>query len=175
MTADELLRLPDDGMRHELLDGRLRVMAPTGAEHGIVAGDVGGLLRAHVRSHELGVVLAAETGFVLGRDPDTVRAPDAAFVTQERYAAIGSTERHWPEAPAFAAEVVSPGDTAAEVEGKAHAWLAAGTRAVLVIDPRTRTATVYRGGDDVRVYTRAETVDLADAVPGWRLALPELL
>jgi Uma2 family endonuclease len=174
MTADELWMLPDDGMRHELLAGRLTVMEPTGFEHGRVACDVLVLLREHVGNLDLGVASAAETGFVIGRDPDTVRAPDAAFVTKERYDAIGRTERFWPEAPAFAAEVLSPGDTTAEVQAKAFAWLDAGTRAVLVLDPAERTAIVYRRRDDVRSYERTDVVDLADAVPGWRLSLPEL-
>ena len=174
MTADELWRLPDDGARRELLDGRLRVMAPAGFEHGRVAGEVLGLLREHVRRLQLGITPAAETGFVIGHDPDTVRAPDAAFVAKERYAAIGPTEHYWPEAPGFAVEVVSPGDTEAEVEAKAHAWLDAGTKAVLVLDPARRAATVYRGRDDVRTYGRTDAVDLADAVPGWKLTLSEL-
>lgn len=61
-----------------------------------------------------------------------------------------------------------------EVESKAFAWLDAGTSAVLVLDPARRTAAVYRGRDDVRGYDRTDTVDLADAVPGWKLALPQL-
>lgn len=174
MTADELWMLPGDGKRHELLAGRLTVMEPTGAEHGLVAGDVFGLLREHVRSLDLGVAFAAETGFVIGRNPDTVRAPDAAFVTKQRYEALGSTDRFWPEAPAFAAEVLSPGDTKAGVESKAFAWLDAGTTAVLVVDPARRTATVYRRRDDIRSHERTDVVDLADAVPDWRLSLREL-
>jgi Uma2 family endonuclease len=174
MTADELWMLPDDGKRHELLAGRLTVMEPTGAEHGLVAGDVFGLLREHVRNLDLGIAFAAETGFVIGHNPDTVRAPDAAFVAKERYDAIGSTDRFWPEAPAFAAEVLSPGDTKAEVKSKAFDWLDAGTKAVLVVDPAKRTATVYRRRDDIRSYERTDVVDLADAVPGWRLSLREL-
>jgi Uma2 family endonuclease len=174
MTADELWMLPDDGMRHELLAGRLTAMEPTGAEHGRVAGDVFGLLREHVRNSDLGVTFAAETGFVIGRDPDTVRAPDAAFVTKERYAALGPTPRFWPEAPAFAAEVLSPGDSAAEVASKAFAWLDAGTKTVLVVDPGQSTATVYRSREDIQTFEHTDTIDLTDTVPGWRLTLSEL-
>jgi Uma2 family endonuclease len=111
---------------------------------------------------------------VIGRNPDTVRAPDAAFVTKQRYEALGPTDRFWPEAPAFSVEVLSPGDTTAEVQAKAFAWLDAGTKAVLVLDPATKTATVYRHRDNIRSYERTDVVDLADAVPGWRLSLREL-
>lgn len=175
MTADELLVLPDDGMRHELLEGELFTMMSPGAEHGAVAMTVGLLLGTHVRATVSGVVFAAETGFVLARDPDTVRAPDAAFVSRERYEAIGPTVKYWPEAPGFAAEVLSPSDSTSEVRSKALAWLDAGTKAVLIVDPARGTATVYRSRDDIRVYREDQPIDLADAVPGWIVTLAELL
>jgi len=174
MTADELFALPDDSLRHELVAGEHRVMNPPGAEHGRVTLKLGRLLGNHVADSKLGEVFAAETGFVLARDPDTVRAPDAAFVSRERYEAIGPTAKFWPEAPQFVAEVVSPGDTFAEVEEKALSWLAAGCTAVLVADPQRRTATVYRSREDVHVYRESEEIDLADAVPGWTVKASEL-
>lgn len=173
-TAEDLWNLPADGLRRELIEGELRVMAPAGAEHGRVAATIAGLLFGHVRQSGAGVTFGAETGFVLARDPDTVRAPDAAFVTGERAEAVGRTEKYWPEAPDFAAEVISPGDSFAEVEAKALGWLAAGTTVVLVIDPTRRMAIAYRGREDVRVHSGDETLDLSDAVPGWRVALAEL-
>lgn len=168
-TAEELWLLPDDGMRRELLEGQLRVMPPAGFEHGRVASTAGWLLSAHVRANGVGVTLAAETGFVLASDPDTVRAPDVAFVTRAHADAIGRTVRFWPGAPDFAVEVVSPGDSFGEVESKALGWLDAGAMASLVLDPARRSATVYRAGGDVRVYTDGD-LDLSDAVPGWRVA-----
>jgi Putative restriction endonuclease len=87
--------------------------------------------------------------------------------------AVGRTERYWPGAPDFAAEVVSPADTFAEVEAKALDWLAGGTKVVLVIDPARRTATSYRGQADVQVHTGDAKLDLDDAVPGWRVALSD--
>jgi Uma2 family endonuclease len=174
MTADELWKLPDDGMRRELVRGELREMMPPGFQHGRVAMRLGVLLDAHVRENGLGETVAAETGFFIERDPDTVRAPDAAFVSRERYGKLGPTKRYWPEAPDFAAEVVSPEDTFREVEEKALQWLDAGTKAVLVVDPARRTATVYRGRQDVRVFEGDQPIDLADAVPGWQPKLSEL-
>jgi Uma2 family endonuclease len=174
MTADELLLLPDDNMRHELVRGEHRVMPPAGADHGDVASTVGALLNTYVRRENLGRVFAAETGFVIGHHPDTVRAPDAAFVSKDRYELLGRTKRFWPEAPEFAAEVVSPDDSSREVEEKAFDWLDAGTKVVLVVDPDRRTATVFRARDDVRVYEQDAVMDLSDAVPGWRPSLAEL-
>lgn len=166
--------MPDDGMRRELVQGRLRVMTPAGAEHGRVAMRVGRLLADHVDQYGLGVAFAAETGFVLTQDPDTVRAPDAAFVSEERAATVGRTVRFWPAAPDFAAEVVSPDDSFGEVEEKALMWLDAGTKAVLVLDPARQSATVYRVPGEARVHTGEDTIDLSEAVPGWRLTVHEL-
>src|SRR3954469_3346957 len=87
MTAEELLELPDDGLRHELVEGELRTMTPAGAEHGLVALRIGARILEHVDAPGLGAASAAETGFVLRRGPDTGRAPDAAFVASERLAA----------------------------------------------------------------------------------------
>jgi len=118
-TAEELWSLPDDGMRRELVRGELRVMTSAGAEHGRVTATVGMLLGAQVRQTGSGVTFGAETGFVLAREPDTVRAPDGAFVSSERAEAVGRTVKYWPEAPDFAVEVVSPDDSFREVEEKA--------------------------------------------------------
>src|SRR2546430_2242033 len=92
MTADELLRLPDDGLRHELVAGELRTMSPAGAEHGRVAARMVRSLDAHVEARRLGAVFSTETGFLISRKPDHVRAPDAAFVTRERVLAAGRVE-----------------------------------------------------------------------------------
>jgi len=172
INAEELWNLPDDGQRRELVEGRLRVMAPAGAEHGRVASTANRLLSVHVHTTGAGVTFGAETGFILDSDPDTVRAPDAAFVSQARAEAIGRTDRFWPGAPDFAVEVVSPNDSFGEVQSKALNWLAAGTTALLVLDPARRSASVYRAGDDVRVYTDGD-LDLSDAVPGWRVAVAD--
>jgi Uma2 family endonuclease len=173
-TAEKLWRMPKDSLRRELVRGELRVMSPAGFRHGRYAARIGRLLDVHVSRTGCGVVAGAETGFVLSRDPDTVRAPDAAFVSRERYEATGDTERFWPGAPDLAVEVVSPGDSFREVQEKAREWVAAGCAAVLVLDPDERTATVYRAGGDSHIYAGEETVDLSDAVPGFSLAVGEL-
>jgi len=174
ITAEELFRMPDDGMRHELIRGELRTMTHPGYEHGRVAAEIGGLLRSHARRTGSGVTVAAETGFVLARNPDTVRAPDAAFIAKDRAETIGRTQKYWPEAPVLAVEVISPNDTHREVRDKALEWLAAGSKMVLVLDPPKRTATVYRGQGDAHVYGAEDTLDLRDAVPGFSVAVAEL-
>jgi len=173
-TAEDLLDMPDDGFRYELVRGELRKMTPAGDEHGHIAMDVGTSLNVHVKANGLGRVYAAETGFKLASDPDTVRAPDAAFVRRERLEGSGRLTGFREGAPDLAVEVVSPNDRHAEVVEKALAWLEAGCRMVLVVDPERRVVTVYRSREEIRVLVEGDTLDGADVVPGWRLPLREL-
>jgi Uma2 family endonuclease len=135
---------------------------------------IGALLYMHARERDIGIAFAAETGFLLARDPDTVRAPDAAFVAKARVEEVGRTTKHWPGSPDLAVEVVSPSDSWGEVEEKALAWLEAGTIAVLVLDPSRRTATVYRGQGEARVHVSEDVVDLADAVPDFSVRVADV-
>ncbi len=174
ITADELLELPVDGFRYDLVKGVLLKMAPAGREHGVLAMRIGWRLAQHVEANDLGEVLAAETGFRLSSDPDTVRAPDVAFVRLERVAEAGETRGFWSGAPDLAVEVVSPGDTYSEVEDKVLDWLDAGTLMVVVVNPRQRTVTLYRSRADIVILTRNDVLDGQDVVPGWSLPIQEL-
>jgi Uma2 family endonuclease len=172
MTAEELLDLPDDHMRHELVEGELRTMSPAGAEHGRVALHVGARIFDHVEQHGLGVAYAAETGFILRRRPDTVRAPDVAFVAADRLRGDG---RGFPElAPDLVVEVVSPSDRASEVAEKAAMWLDAGVRLVWVVDQQARLAAVHHPGGLVTVLREDAALDGEDVLPGLRLPLASL-
>ena len=175
MSAEELGIL-DDGNRHELVDGRLRTTPPAGGEHGRIAHRLGMLLGVFVDEHQLGAVYAAETGFLIQRDPDTVRAPDVAFIASARIAQIVDRDAYVPFAPDLAGEVISPNDTFCEVEEKAFAWLNAGTRAVLLVDPKAATVHAYRGSDSIVVLKQSQTLQFgpSDAVPGWELSLARL-
>jgi Uma2 family endonuclease len=174
VTAEELLAMPDDGFRYELVRGELREMPPAGSEHGYLALRIASRLERHVDANGLGRTYIAETGFKLASDPDTVRAPDAAFVSRERVEEAGRVAGYWPGPPDLAVEVVSPGDTHSQVVEKALAWLKAGCRMVLVADPDRRTVTVYRSLDNIRILTEGGTVDGADVVPGWSLSVAEI-
>ncbi len=173
MTAEELLRLPDDGQRHELIAGELRTMAPSGEEHGTIAATMIADLAPYVRRHRLGRVVAAETGFLLTTNPDTVRAPDAAFISRERATAT-PVRGYRPGAPDLAVEVISPHDLYTEVAEKVATWLAHGTRMVIVVDPRRRAVAVHRSPTRVRHLTADDVIDGEDVVPGWRMAVRDL-
>ena len=174
VTAEELLRIPDDGFRYELVQGELRRMTPAGNVHGRVAMNIGTALNNHVKAHDLGVVYAAETGFRLATDPDTVRAPDAAFVRREHVEEVGETEGYWPGAPDLAVEVISPADAYTEVEAKVAEWLRVGARMVIVVDPSNRTVKIHRTLTEVASLTEDDEIDGADVVRGWRLPVRQL-
>jgi Uma2 family endonuclease len=131
-------------------------------------------LAQHVRENRLGETYAAETGFKLRSNPDTVRAPDIAFIKQERVNEIGEAKGYWPGAPDLAVEVLSPDDRVSEVEEKVSEWLSAGAQMVWVVSPKLRTITVYRSLSDIAVLTEKDALDGRDVVPGFRISLAEL-
>jgi Uma2 family endonuclease len=175
MTADELLRLPDNGMRRELIAGELHEMPPAGGEHGFIGGNALGDLRAYLKQHpEIGGgFFTAETGFRLSRNPDTVRAPDVAYVGPDRLhlARVGG----FPElAPDFVVEVVSPGDRAGEIQQKAEEWLRAGVRLVWVMYPATRSAMIYLADGTVQLLHADDTITGEPVLPGFACRLGDL-
>jgi Uma2 family endonuclease len=176
ITAEDLLHLPGDGFRFrsELVQGELRKYPLADAEHGFLATKVGWKLGEHAWSHKLGHVYAAGTGFQLDWNPDTVRAPDVAFVSQQRVEEVGLVRGYWPGAPDLAVEVISPSDTYTEVQDKVLTWLDAGTQMVVVLNPRQQTVTVYRSLSDITILTKSDTLDGNDVVPGWTLPIADL-
>jgi Uma2 family endonuclease len=167
-TADELLALPTGmGKRYELVSGELRVMSPSGWRHGNVIGTLHGLLWNHVSGNALGLVFGAETGFRLARNPDTVRAPDIAFIAKWNVPEPLPSEAFWPGPPDLAVEVLSPGDRTGEVDEKIEAWLATGTSTVWVVDPKLRTVAVYRLGTTAKIYSSSDTLFGDPVVPGF--------
>ncbi len=174
VTAEELLRMPDDGFRYELIRGELRKMPPAGHVHGRYASFIGGYLMIHVKSNGLGLTYGSETGFLLESDPDHVRAPDSAFVRRERAEIVGDTPGFFPGAPDLAIEVISPRDRYAEVDEKVADWLDAGTLAVIVVNPRIRTAKVHRSRTDIAVFEESDILDVSDIVPGWRVPVKDI-
>ena len=172
ITADELLQMKDDGFRYELVRGELIKRSPAGHQHGRIALNLTTPLDQFVRANQLGAVYAAKTGFKLAED--MVRAPDAAFIRRERVEAVGLTTGFWPGAPDLAAEVISPGDTYAEVEDKVADWLDAGTRLVVVVNPSTQTVALHYSRSDIRILTTDDVLDGGEVVLGWTLPVRDI-
>ena len=173
ITTAEVLLVAGDIGRCELVRGELIMMSPAGSEHGWIVANITAPLAMFVKQHSLGRVFGAETGFRIGHDPDTVRAPDVAFVTAER---IGGklAPGFFPGPPDLAVEVLSPDDRAGEVLAKVQDWLGAGCRAVWVADPRTRTVTVYRSRSEIVVLGDSETLSGGELLPDFSLPVSEV-
>lgn len=172
LTIEEFERLPDDGWRMELVRGHVVREPPTGFEHGDVAFRMGSVLMRFVDEHALGKVVGTEAGFVLFDEPPTVRAPDIAFVREER---LGfDPKRFAPLAPDLAVEILSPSNTVSEIQDKVLDYLDAGTCLVWVADPNSRTVTVYQSRNTIQLLTADDEIDGADVLPGFRCKVSEL-
>lgn len=143
-TEDDLYRLPDDELRYEIVGGRLLAEPRPGFRHGDVMAALTQALRAHVVRRRLGKVVAGDTGFILARNPDTVRGPDVAFVSRERLGHGHDPARAFPGPPDLAVEIVSLHDRPDDLHAKVADYLAAGSRLVWVIDPQAREVHVHR-------------------------------
>lgn len=174
VTAEELLEMPEKDVRRELVRGEVRTMAPAGNVHGKIALSLAARLYNHVSDNNLGIAFAAETGFKIESDPDTVRAPDVAFVRRERVEEVGEVEGFWPGAPDLAVEVVSTNDSYAYVEEKVADWLNAGTRMVVVVNPLNKTVAVHRSRSDIVILGDDDTLDGGEVVPGWSLPVRDV-
>jgi Uma2 family endonuclease len=173
ITADELLHLNLPNKRTELVKGSLVVREPAGYQHGEVAMNIATAINSIVRADNLGRVLAAETGFKLASNPDTVRAPDVAFVSRERVPE--SSPRGFASfAPDLAVEVLSPADRPGEVLEKVADWLSAGTRLVWVVDPVRRNARIYRADGSESIRAEGDTLEGEDVVPGFSCQLRDI-
>jgi Uma2 family endonuclease len=174
MTADELLHLSIPNKRVELVRGVLVVKEPPGYRHGDVAAQILKSLIIYVDDRNLGRVLAAETGFKLARNPDTVRAPDVAFISRDRLP--DPDTRGFAElAPDLAVEVLSPDDRPGETLSKVGDWLEAGARLVWIIDPRRRLARIYRQDGSEMHLTAEDALDGEDVLPGFACRLSSVL
>ena len=172
MTADELARLPEIGEWYELVRGELRTVALPSMEHAAAVANFGGELWAYVRATGLGRAYG-RIGCLLDSDPDTVLAPDVAFIRQERLTAAPQPG-YWAGAPDLVVEIISPSDRYSEVDEKVADWLAYGARMVLVVNPRWHTVLVHRPGQPPGLLTEEDTLDGADVVPGWQLPVREI-
>ena len=172
VTAEDLIRMPDS--EHcELVKGEVLTVPPTGGEHGAASSRMDRRVGSFVERHRLGAVGGAETGYILSRDPDTVRAPDVSFVSRDRIPDTGGPAGYWPFAPDLAVEVESPGDTPREIATKIEEYLSAGTRLVWSLSRARRTLTVHAPGAEPRVLHEDDILDGGDVLPGFAVRVGE--
>ncbi len=174
ITADELFEIQSDGFRYELVRGELKRMSPAGDEHGMVGMQLAIPLGSYVKANHLGKLYLAETGFLIKKNPDTVRAPDIAFVRMERIKQTPRVKSYRHGAPDLAVEINSPGDTVSKVEEKVTEWLEAGARMVWIVSPKLKTVTVYRSLTDVVSLTEKDMLYGGEVVPGFQIPVAEI-
>ena len=175
ITADEAAQLSTVNRRYELVKGVYVDMSPASAMHGKVAIRMGVMIGEHVEKHRLGEATAAETGFILSRNPDTVRAADVGFISTSRIPPGGVPETgFWPLAPDLAVEVFSPTDRPDDIQEKVEDYLAAGTRMVWVVYPKTKSITVYRSLRDAKILRRDDTLSGENVLPGFERKVSEI-
>jgi Uma2 family endonuclease len=173
LTAEEFWQLPEDEMRRELVEGEVIESMPPGARHGMVASSFDTFLRQWSQQIGGGYV-GVEAGYILMRGPDVVRAPDVSYVRKERIPPTGVPDGFWDLAPDLAVEVVSPGQSAAEVREKVRDLLAGGTQLVWVAYPRTREVIAHTPDGLARVYAASDTLAHAEVLPGFACTVAEL-
>ena len=181
MTASELLRYSGPDKRVELVRGRLLVLEPPGGRHGEIEARIVGALSTYLTrdrdarrvERTRGRLVCGDSGFWLSHDPDTVRAPDAAYISRER--CDGALPDGYADfAPDLVVEVRSPSDRPGALLAKIGDWLDGGTRVAWVIDPTARQVAIYRE-DGAQHLLEGEGVLRDDALlPGFALPLVEL-
>ena len=165
ITAEELLLMPRDGRRYELLRGVLVEKMPTGDPHRIAVSRIDLALGNYAEENDYGSTGAGEPGYRLESDPDTVRAPDVVWIAPGR---IPAGTRGYPElAPDLAVEVKSPGNSYAELAAKAGMWLSYGSREVWVADPERVTITVYRPYQEPVTLGEDDVLEGGGLLPGF--------
>ncbi len=174
LTAVDVERISIPDKQVELVRGQLVVREPPGTWHGAVAARLTCALGDFVREQELGLVFAQDTGFKIESDPDTVRAPDVAFVARDRTGPI-RTRGYAELAPDLLAEILSPDERPAEVLAKVADWLRAGTKLVWVIDPERSEARVYRRDGSLALLREHDSLDGEDVLPGFSCPLRTVL
>ena len=172
MTAEELIRLPDDGLRHELIKGEHLTMSPPGELHGAVTMNLSILLGQYIKSRNLGQMYAANPGFKLESDPDTVMAPDIAFIRRDRVGVL--TQKYRPGAPDLVVEVLSPDDRKRKIEEKTARWLGLGALVVWLVDPKQKTVDMRFADGRQRLLAIEDQLTGDDIIPGFGCRVAEI-
>ena len=173
VTADELGRMGHQDFGYELVRGELVPVSPPGEEQGRLATHIAARLFDFVVARQLGTVYV-ETGYVLSRNPDTVRGPDVSFLSAERSAAVRGRVGFVPFAPDLAVEIRSPSNTLAEVSAKAQEYLDAGARLVWVVDPVSQALWIHQAGREPAPVSKGSWLEGGAVLPGFDLSLAEL-
>jgi Uma2 family endonuclease len=177
LTAADLAAMPDElpsgSVRYELWEGELRVMPLPVYEHGRASASLIGALMALGQWRGHGEA-TGEIGILLGRDPDTVVGPDAAFLTSEQLPPRRSPEGFLETMPALMAEVRSKNNTWKSIDEKVQRYLALGCRLVWVLDPKRRRVLVHRPGQEPQVLAQEDVLTADGVIPDFEIPVSRL-
>jgi Uma2 family endonuclease len=172
VTGDELYRMGDLG-RTELVKGEIVHMSPTGFTPGYIETNFSAAFKAFVQQQKAGRVLSGEVGIYTGRSPDTVRAADVAFISNEQMAQVKS-KSYLDVAPELVVEVMSPDDAWSDLMEKLDEYFTCGVRTVRVADPRTRQVYAYHSVTNSERFTEKDTLTGGTVLPGFSMPVAEL-
>ena len=174
ITGEQLLEMSRSLMGHvELVKGEIIQMPPAGDIHGELAMNLGFLLKGHIKQNNLGKVYAAETGFYIARNPDTVRAVDVAFIAKERLPEV-PYGGYLEIVPDVTVEVVSPNDRPREIVEKVKECLDAGVKYIWVVYPKSRQVYVYKSDQSVEILSEDDVLIGEDVIPGFACEVSEI-
>jgi Uma2 family endonuclease len=173
-TADELWAIGDHACRYDLIEGELYRMSPASPKHGAIVQEFSWRLGSYLYANPIGQSYAAESGFRLARDPDTVLAPDVAFVRAGKIPPDDQQDGFWEVAPDLVVEVTSPSDTVRYLVDKVAAYLEAGVSVVLTIDPKRFTVSAHTQDGIARTLRVDDVLELPDILPGFAVPVSEI-
>ena len=174
ITAEDLLAMPDNGMRRELIQGELIEMPPAGDDHGFVGNEASWRISSFIHDHGLGRGRMAETGFWIEVQPDTVLAPDYAFISYERMASRPEARGYAQVIPDLVMEVFSPNDRQPQMDLKIRLWLDAGVRLVLVIYPRVQEIVAHHDDGRTERFGIGDTLTCEPVLPGFACPVADI-
>ena len=163
-TIEDLLRMPEDGQKYELVDGEI-VVSPGGHRHSKVGMRIGHILSEFLERHPIAEVCGADLGVMF--ENGNLRSPDVTVVRKEK-APVGEAAAGFLEVvPDLVVEVLSPSDSLKHVGEKIGEFLQYGVAIVWLVDPEERTVTVYRSLSDARSFATDETITAEPVLPGF--------
>ncbi len=171
LSLEEFSRLPGDSERHEMSEGELITMAPVKSLHSRLARLIFKLLESYLDKSGAAEAFP-EAGYVLSRSPLTIRQPDVSVLSKERVLATAE-DNYFEGGPELAIEVVSPSDSAEDLELKAKQYLKAGSSEVWVLYPKTKDIHVFAASGEVKVLGEGDVLQSA-LLPGFSVKVAEL-
>jgi Uma2 family endonuclease len=171
LTVEEFLNLYPDDEPYELLEGRILEVPPPKPAHGTVDSRFNAQLRLFVDAHQLGDVL---TNTSLQLSASTLIAPDVAFVSRAKPATVKDADEYFEFASDLAVEVVSPSNSANDIETKVGLYLAAGTSLVWVAYPVLKKVVVHLPDRTSRTFSVGDSLDGGTILRGLSIPVATL-